>query len=81
MSEKITCEEAIRLLAQYLDRELASAEEGRVREHLDTCRSCFSRAAFERQLKESLAELRDEPVQPGFEERIRKMIREFQSAR
>lgn len=78
MSERIPCEEAIRLLATYLDGELGGMDERHVREHLHACRSCYSRAEFERRLKGSLAELRGEPVEPGFEKRIRTMIQGFQ---
>jgi anti-sigma factor (TIGR02949 family) len=73
----INCEEALRLLATYLDGELGGAEREHVARHLKTCRSCFSRAEFERRLKAEFNQLRREEVTPAFEERVRRLITEF----
>lgn len=75
-----SCEEALRLLARYIDGELAGGERVDVERHLETCRSCYSRADFERRLKTQLSELRRRPVSPAFEERIRRVIRRFEPA-
>jgi anti-sigma factor (TIGR02949 family) len=75
------CEEALRLLVEYLDRELRPDAQARVEQHLETCRSCFSRAEFERRLKVQLAELKELPVEPAFEERMRGLLRGFAAAR
>jgi len=76
MTERtLTCDEALRLLAAYLDGELAETEQFDVTRHLDACRSCLSRAEFERQLKTRLAALRRQDVSATFEERIRDLIR------
>ncbi len=79
MSEtrSITCEEALRLLAEHLDGELDGARHHEVERHLSLCRSCFSRAEFERRLKSQLETLRQQPVQSKFEERIRALIGQF----
>jgi predicted anti-sigma-YlaC factor YlaD len=78
MNEKIiTCEEALRLLAAHLDGELEGAPRHDVERHLDVCRSCFSRAEFERRLKSQLAALREQPVQSKFAARIRVLISRF----
>jgi anti-sigma factor (TIGR02949 family) len=69
-SGRIDCEEAIRRLAEYLDRELEAAPRASVEEHLEVCRSCYSRAEFEQRLRSSLRRLSREPVRPAFEERI-----------
>ena len=74
----VDCESAIRLLAEYLDRELGDAESATVRAHLARCRSCYSRAEFERRLKASLSGLQNEAVRPALEWRIRKMIETFE---
>jgi anti-sigma factor (TIGR02949 family) len=73
----ITCEDALRLLAEYLDGELESAPRHDVERHLARCRSCFSRAEFELRLKAQLTQLREQPVQPRLEERIRVLIDRF----
>jgi anti-sigma factor (TIGR02949 family) len=76
-TEPIGCEEALRRLAEYLDREIADVPRAEVEKHLDTCRSCYSRAEFERGLKERLRELREEAVDPAFESRICDLARGF----
>jgi len=76
----IDCEEAVRRLAEYLDGELAGREEAEVERHLETCRSCWSRAEFERRIRERLAGLRRDEVDPDFEGRIRSLLRRFGQA-
>lgn len=73
----INCEEALRLLATYLDGELDSAEHEHVARHLKVCRSCYSRAEFERRLKAELDGLRREEIPLAFEQRVRRLISEF----
>lgn len=73
----IDCEEALRRLAEYLDRELEELPKAEVEQHLETCRSCYSRAEFERVLKSRLRELRQEPVDPVFADRIRSLARDL----
>jgi anti-sigma factor (TIGR02949 family) len=76
-TEITSCAEALRLLAAHLDRELGEHEHSEMERHLATCRSCFSRAEFERHLKEGVRELGREPVGPELASRIRNIIREF----
>lgn len=76
--EQIDCEEALRRLAAYLDRELESAEAAEVERHLERCRSCFSRAEFRRRLRERVrTDLQVGSVPPEFEERVRTLLRKF----
>jgi len=79
-STTINCEEALRLLATYLDDELDGASHETVEHHLQACRSCYSRAEFERRLKAEFEELRREPVPPGFEHRVRRLMIQFTSS-
>lgn len=73
----IGCEEALRRLAEYLDQELDPGSSTEVEKHLETCRSCYSRAEFERRLRERLQkDLREDRIAPEFEERIRTLIRD-----
>lgn len=74
-NDRIGCEEALRRLADYLDRELAPEEAEDVERHLETCRSCYSRAEFERRLKDRLRDelsVRDLPAE--FERRMRGLL-------
>lgn len=72
-----SCEDAIRLLAAHLDRELDASTEAEMQRHLDTCRSCYSRAEFEKRLRDRLADLGQEPVRPELAGRIESLIDTF----
>jgi anti-sigma factor (TIGR02949 family) len=76
MSERETvgCEEALRKLLAYLDGELAEPDRRRVDEHLQRCRSCWSRSEFERRLKDQLALLGKVAPRPELETRIRSLL-------
>lgn len=76
MSEStvMQCDDALRLLAQYLDRELSGGEHAEVERHLRTCRSCFSRAEFERRLKGELSALSTVDVPTALQNRIRALL-------
>ena len=76
-STTIDCDEALRLLAAFLDDELPADTRAGVDRHLERCRSCFSRAEFERRLKAEIASLGREEVTPRFEERIRRLLADF----
>jgi anti-sigma factor (TIGR02949 family) len=45
--DRYTCEETIRRLDDYLDRELTPHEIQLVKEHLEVCDTCASEYAFE----------------------------------
>ena len=73
----MTCEEAMRSLAEYLDNELSPGVEQSIRQHLEICRSCYSRAEFERRLKFELRKLGKDEVPIGFEQRVRRLLQSF----
>lgn len=73
----IGCEEALRWLADYISHELEPHEHAAIERHVSRCRSCFSRAEFERLLKERLTDLGRERAPAGLQSRIRKIVRGF----
>jgi anti-sigma factor (TIGR02949 family) len=75
-----TCEEALRVLAAHLDAEIDNATAAQLERHLTTCRSCYSRAEFERRLKASIAELARTPVPPELAQRVRALMGRFSVA-
>ena len=78
MSDReLSCEEALRFLAAYIDGELDSAADGDVGRHLERCQSCYSRADFERRLKDRLARLGEAKVPPEFAARVQRLIDTF----
>jgi anti-sigma factor (TIGR02949 family) len=52
--DRYTCEETIRRLDDYLDRELTPHEMQLVKEHLEVCATCASEYAFEASALERL---------------------------
>lgn len=75
--EIASCEDALRLLAAHLDGELDDRTDAEMERHLSRCRSCYSRAEFEKRLKASVAALREEPVSPELSGRLQNLIRTF----
>jgi len=73
----IACEEALRRLAEYVDAELQGTSLREMEQHLERCRSCFSRVEFEKRLRTCTANLRQEPVTPELEGRIRALVDTF----
>ena len=72
--EPISCAEALQQLLTFLDGELPDGDEQQVDQHLKRCRSCWSRAEFERRLKGQLGELGRAPVGAELEVRIRSLL-------
>jgi anti-sigma factor RsiW len=77
--EMLTCEEAIRLLVEYLDHELDRDRSGVLESHLELCRSCHSRHEFEKGLRARVSALGQAPVRPEFQDRIRALVSRFES--
>lgn len=76
----INCEEALRTLAAFLDGELHVRDREGLERHLEACRSCFSRAEFERRLKSEIRRLGRDEIPPRFEQRIRRLLGSFSAA-
>jgi len=77
-SDNIGCEEALRRLAEFIDHELPGGQDTEVERHLETCRSCFSRAEFERRLKHQLSTLSPVEAPVATTDRIRALIKGFE---
>lgn len=76
-SHEIDCEQALRRIFEFVDHELDGEERDAMERHLSTCRSCFSRADFEKRLKGKMAGIREEGASPGTSERIAKLMKSF----
>lgn len=74
---RIDCEQALRQVFEFIDHELAATDRAAMERHLSTCKSCYSRAEFERLLKQRVGELRDEDASPHLSRRIRGMLSGF----
>jgi len=75
--ENISCEQALKRLLEFIDRELSEGEHDVVARHLQTCRSCFSRMEFESRLKQRLSTLAADDLPEEARDRIRGLIKGF----
>lgn len=74
----MTCQEAVRHLYPFLDRELDTRKTRTVRRHLDLCRSCCTKFEFERALKALIREkAREGEVPPSLRQRVASLIEAF----
>jgi anti-sigma factor (TIGR02949 family) len=73
----IDCERALKIIMEFIDGELPTADHEAVEQHLFTCRSCFSRAEFERRLKKRISELGSAEPTLSVQTRIRALIMRF----
>lgn len=73
----IGCEEALKHLLTYLDQELGPVKRREVEHHLSICRTCFSRAEFEKLVKTQLREAGRETVSAEFGKRIKTLLGRF----
>ncbi len=76
-SEKIRCEEVIAHLLSYLDGEIDDAKRAQIDQHLEECRGCFSRAGFEKALRDKVRQAGDASPSPSLQERIKALMKQF----
>lgn len=74
---EIDCEQALRQVFAYLDRELGEPERAAMERHVQACKGCFSRVEFERLLKGKLRALREEKASESAEQRIKALLKDF----
>lgn len=74
------CEKALQVLAEHLDRELDERRDAELHSHLESCRSCYSRAEFERQLKAQIHALGTDDVPDDVVSRIEDLLGTFATA-
>jgi anti-sigma factor (TIGR02949 family) len=76
-TRNIDCEEALSRLLDVLDDELHGEGRHEFENHLERCRSCFSRFEFERRLKGRITTLGTEPVSDDLQDRVRHLMDSF----
>lgn len=76
-TDDVGCDQALKRLLEFLDRELSDSEHDSVERHLRTCRGCCSRMEFESRLKQRLSALSGDDVPTKSRDRIRKLIKGF----
>ncbi len=69
--DRYTCEEMLRRLDDYLDRELGAEEVARVQEHLQDCEACIREFGFEANVIRAVrTKLRDVEVPQSLMDRV-----------
>jgi anti-sigma factor (TIGR02949 family) len=75
--DKMRCEEVISHLLTYLDGEIDDAKRAQIDHHLEECRGCFSRAEFEKALRDRVRQTGDAPPPASLQDRIKSLIDQF----
>ena len=76
-SEKLECEQAIKMILEYLDKELPDHDHDAMDAHLETCRSCYSRMEFEKMLKGKINALPIQKAPDSLRNKIKKVTGSF----
>jgi mycothiol system anti-sigma-R factor len=73
----MTCEDVLKHLVAYLDREIDSEAAAEIEHHLESCRGCLSRAEFERQLMAQVRAAGASSAPDGLRARIKEIVDKF----
>jgi anti-sigma factor (TIGR02949 family) len=73
----LTCEEVLKHLMAYLDHEIDAEVAANIEHHLEACRGCFSRAEFERHLKEHVHAAGAQTAPASLRARIKQIVDKF----
>jgi anti-sigma factor (TIGR02949 family) len=73
----ISCREALGRVFDYLDQELTGPRLRELERHLEECRHCYDRVAFEKMLKARLRELKAEANIMRLREKIDALVEQF----
>lgn len=76
-TKKVSCEEALKRIFDYLDNALEEAEYCDIEDHLSVCRTCYSRVEFERRLKQHLSHIGEEKAPPELEDKIHTIVQQY----
>ena len=75
--EKLECEQAIKMILEYLDKELSDHDHESMDAHLETCRSCYSRMEFEKMLKVKVNTLPTKKAPDSLRDKIKKVTGKY----
>ena len=76
-AHKLRCEEVIAHLVAYLDGEIDDKKRAEIDRHLEECRGCFSRAEFEKRLRNKVEELGKANASASLRRRLDELIDKF----
>ena len=73
----LTCEEVLEQLFAFLDEDLDLKRSARIEQHLQRCRDCFSRAEFEKRLRQRVRETGTAQAPERLRLRVRGLLEKF----
>ncbi|MBT5245033.1 MAG: mycothiol system anti-sigma-R factor [Rhodospirillaceae bacterium] len=76
-SDKISCEDVLAHLIEFLNGEVNAEKQAQIDAHLQTCRGCYSRADFERVLKKRIKNANSEAVPDSLKNKIDGLLKDF----
>ena len=74
---QMSCEEVIAHLFAYLDDETDPKKKAYIERHLEECRACFSRAEFEKALRNKVQQLGNKEAPATLRQRMRSVLDQF----
>jgi anti-sigma factor (TIGR02949 family) len=78
--EMISCEDALRLVHDYLDGELERSSETSVKEHFDACERCYPHLNLETSFREAVRRASSgEGAQPALRARVLELLAEAEA--
>lgn len=79
-SEMTSCEEALRLVHEYLDGELDAVPQRRVKEHFDKCQKCYPHLHLESAFRDAVRRAAaGETAPPELKARLVELLAEAES--
>ena len=74
---EIDCDEVMRQLFDYLDNEVDITAQDEIHQHVEECRSCFSRVEFEKQLKGKVQGAGKDSAPESLKNKLADLMKEF----
>jgi mycothiol system anti-sigma-R factor len=73
----LNCEEVLKSVFSFLDKEMERGGMDEIQKHLDLCRECFSKVEFEQLLRDHLKQKTDHECPDNLKKRIQDVIKKF----
>jgi anti-sigma factor (TIGR02949 family) len=73
----IDCQEALKLVAAYVDKQAADDDTLDLEKHLESCHHCFDRVEFEKLLKNRLQGLKVDVSSMDLSPRVRRILEDL----
>lgn len=74
----LSCEEVIEHIFEFLDDELEPDWRADIERHIQTCRDCYTRAEFERKLREKVREAAQAKAPDRLHRRIEGLLDKYE---